>query len=418
MWVNFYRHLLSLVVTITLTTGSHLNRVPLHVPPELHNPVDLGRILNEQIFLAQTKYGNYVEVSPADRQKLVDMERRALTKQRLTNHANSMYYGTLLLGTPPQEFQVLFDTGSVDMWVPSVQCESSPCLFKRRYNSTRSSTYQPKGTDEFRTGYGTGSVLGIHCEDTARVGDIVVSHQPFGECTTMGPFFSTVPIDGIVGLAFGAQNNPRSESIFERMVSQGIVDEPVFSFYLSRLPHQQSELILGGSDPKHYQGSLRYVNLVPSLYWEVRLTGINIIPNVNSLANDHGTSTNLAINGLSTLSPTDTTALIDTGTTLILLGSEEVIAINKLLGASKESQKSNVYYMPCNQTYLPTVEIQLGDEKFTLSPDIYVIQGDRQRCISGFATSPLSSIRVLGTVFLRHYYAIFDVRLRRIGFGK
>ena len=112
-------------------------------------------------------------------------------------------------------------------------------------------------------------------------------------------------------------------------------------------------------------------------------------------------------------------AIADTGTSLIAGPSEVMAALNKAIGATQVPMTQE-FTVDCSKlSTMPTVNIQLEGKNFPLEPKDYVIQISGQ-CLSGFMGLPMLSqkqLYILGDVFLRKYYTVFDAEQGRVGFA-
>ncbi len=186
-------------------------------------------------------------------------------------------FSDIALGTPPQEFKVVLDTGSSNLWVPSSECGSIACYLHNKYDSSSSSTYHKNGSS-FEIRYGSGSLSGFVSQDTFQIGDLVVKKQDFTEATSEpGLAFAFGRFDGIMGLGYDTISVNKIVPPFYNMLNQGLLDEPVFAFYLGDTNSEdegESEATFGGIDESRYTGKMTKLPLRRKAYWEVDLDAI------------------------------------------------------------------------------------------------------------------------------------------------
>ena len=320
----------------------------------------------------------------------------------LSNYQEAQFYGPVGLGTPAQTFQVVFDTGSSNLWVPSQQCTAISCRLHNRYDSSKSSTYKANGT-EFKISYGSGSIKGFGSNDVCTLGDLVIQGQDFAEVTKeIGPSFIAGKFDGILGLGFDTISVNGITPPWYNLMAQGLVKEKVFSFWLSKTPSltEGGELTLGGYNTKRFTGDIHYAPVTVQAYWQIKMDNFKM--GATSFCNASGCK-----------------AIVDSGTSLMTGPTSAVKEINKMLGCKTVLMECMWDACPEFST-LPTVEITVNGKVLPLSPKEYILDVNGQ-CISGFMgmdiPEPMGPLWILGDVLMEKYYTIFDYGNNRVGFA-
>ena len=324
--------------------------------------------------------------------------------ETLQDYMDAQYFGPISIGTPPQSFKVVFDTGSANMWVPSKRnylfCLA--CKFHSTYNSADSSSYVSNGTS-MSIRYGTGKVGGVISYDNVSIASLMVKKQGFGEMYRLSFIpFALSKFDGILGMGFPSISVKGLPPVFVNMVRQKVITLPVFAFWLRRGANSNygGELHLGGIDSSRFTGDVVYANLTSETYWQFKMNAVQV----------GGQSMGVCHYGCQ--------AIADTGTSLIVGPTSEINYLNSKLGAKKNFMGQ--YYFNCNSvSSLPSVSFVISGETFALMPDDYIMN-IRGVCLSGFYGLDLPlPLWILGDIFLTKYYSIFDMSSSppRVGFA-
>ncbi|KAH8243437.1 hypothetical protein KR032_007387 [Drosophila birchii] len=319
---------------------------------------------------------------------------------KLNTQQNVEYYGNISMGTPEQNFTVLFDTGSSNTWLPSTNCPKSNAVCQRhmQYNSSSSISHVPDGRN-FTLHYGFGSVVGYLSKDTLHFAGVDVPGVIFGEAVfVQQAAFNTVGFDGLVGLNLGLMAWENTTSFLELFCAQQLVAECIFSFYLRLNPGESpsGELLFGGFDESLFEGELDFLPVMQPNTWKLEISQA-VVGNI-IISDKEG-------------------AILDTGTSMILMPTN---TYNKFLKILPVKFMNGNYVVNCTLKSLPVIHLHIDGKVFPLTHDDYLVKSvEDQEEICVLAVAPVSmDFWVLGNVFLWRYYTVYDAVAKKIGLAK
>ncbi|KAF9112590.1 hypothetical protein BGX27_003128 [Mortierella sp. AM989] len=309
------------------------------------------------------------------------------------------YYAEVEIGSNNQTFKLDFDTGSSDLWVPDSTCKTRTVTFNR----ATSKSYKPaKG--RFGIRYGDGSqVRGIMGQDRVNVAGLVIENQVFGLATVESASFSEDIVDGILGLAYNSICSvPGTLTPMDNMIKQKLIDSPCFSVWLGRSTEGGGgEYRFGGYDPERFEGELTWVPVSVKKYWQVKCDGVFF------------GDTDLQLKG---------DVIIDTGTTLVILPTVVAKAIHaQIPGAMFDGPNGWIIPNTPEVAALSGIQFLFNGVKFDIVMKDMLreeVEGKKGYVYSGIASADGIPIWILGDVFIKQNYCVFDRGQDRIGMAR
>jgi len=307
------------------------------------------------------------------------------------------------------EVFVVFDTGSTNLWVASDLCTSGGCANKdrNRYNHSLSQTYsEPEAPSDLHVQFGTGSLDGPVGVDDLHVGPFTVYNQSFGLIESAeGAVFESLPLEGILGLAFPNMAAKGSSPFFDTIIKQKALKNNKFAFYFSLSNPSANAIFWGDVDSDFHSEPISYHKVTDPFYWSVDLLSFQI--GGKEMLGD-GKHAQPAGSSLLEVELSTPKAIVDTGTTFFTAGGELYDKIVEALPASQcdtltEKTHPTMLFRLQN-TEGKAVDYKLTNDQYMASAGSY--------CSPAFMKIDIPSKHgpgmILGEVFLRHYLAVFD----------
>ena len=300
------------------------------------------------------------------------------------------------MGSKGKDMWMLIDSGSANTWVFAADCTSQACRKHDTFGKADSDTLNMT-SNRWSVTYGTGDVGGVVASDKIAFAGYEVK-LGFGLATNASDDFSTYPMDGILGLGRASSNKLGTPTLMDVMASQKLLKANLFGVHLSRSADgaTDGQITFGEADASRFSGDLSYTNsLSLDGMWEIPCDGA-------------------AVDGQS-LGLTGKTAIIDTGTSYVLMPPKDAKALHAKIPGSANTGET--FTVPC-ETKLP-IQFSFSGVSYDVLPMDYVGKADKtgKICASNIVghQSFGADTWLLGDVFLKNVYTVFDFDKDRIG---
>ncbi|KAI4204505.1 MAG: hypothetical protein LQ350_001055 [Teloschistes chrysophthalmus] len=363
------------------------------------------------------------------------LQRRAGTvNTRLVNNDDLQYLANITIGTPPQQFVVQIDTGSSDLWVPSVQsdvCQQEACSQTGQFVDEKSSTFDLGNQEPFKITYGDSSTYaGYLVTDTVAVGDTKLDNATFGLVLESrntpqggGGGFTT---NGVWGISF---ENSESEvveqgasqytGIVGLMKKQGVISRMAYSLWLNDPDATAGSILFGGVDTDKFTAPLIGLPIVPQS-GSSQVSAMNV--EFTSLTINSGGKTIVLQDNVVR------SAILDSGTTITVLPTDlatkvldsfgAVIdpAIPEPLVACNLNNADAQFVYQFGGTSGPKITIPVAD---LVDPHIEGLQfkDGSDACTLGIEGADIDFL-LLGDTFLRSAYVVYDLESKQIALAQ
>ncbi|CAD7926333.1 unnamed protein product [Amoebophrya sp. A120] len=312
------------------------------------------------------------------------------------------YFGPVSIGTPSQNFTVIFDTGSSNLWIPDISCDPSRCdtpeMKHSKYDNTTSTSYGFLGDQLVELQYGTGSCKGYYSNETVTWGGVKLTTQGFLRVKETVEPFPTAPFDGILGMGFEKLASPAdNRPVLQTWLAQhgAELEKPVFSFEMTDANGNDLEV-----------GELRIGTIPTERFGNIGYNEVDVVP-LTTPSGDRGyfywmlpmwTSRIGKKEGVANM------AMVDSGTSCLVMPTQDFIHFARHFDNPQEI---------CGSPRAPTIELALGSFTYTFSREDYCL-ADGTPCLQ----PQDAPFWILGDVFHRKYYTTYDFKNRKVLLSK